>query len=89
MTATTVSSNMTWKLFRKAMALATEIGLTNDERHELAQIIPTTDADFDASWKSLNEDQLQELVAMLCGYIYIRYLGLMRPPGGNDDDLMN
>ena len=66
--------------FKRAMTLAKEIGLTNEERHELAQMIPTTDLDFDGSWKQLNQTQLDELISMLSGYTYIRYLALMRPP---------
>ena len=66
--------------FKRAMIVAREIGLTKDERHELAQLIPTTDRDFDGSWKRLTEDELEELISLMEGYIYIRYLALMRPP---------
>jgi hypothetical protein len=75
-------------LFKRAMTVAKEIGLTTDERHELAQMIPTTDRDFDGSWRRLDESQMKELISMLEGYIYIRYLALIRPPALCNPGLM-
>ena len=66
--------------FKRAMTIAKEIGLTNDQRHQLAQMIPTTDQYFDGSWKQLDEAQLSDLIWMLDGFIYIRHLASLRPP---------
>ena len=60
--------------FLKAMALKTEIGLSDDERYSLAQMIPGVDKDSGGSWKALNPKQLSILINMLEGYGFISAL---------------
>jgi hypothetical protein len=60
--------------FLKAMALKSEIGLSDDERHSLAQMIPGVDKDDGGSWKELNPKQLSILINMLEGYLLISEL---------------
>lgn len=66
--------------FLKAMALKSQIGLTDDERHSLAQMLPGVDKDSGGSWKELNPKQLHDLICMLDGYLLIRELISQRPP---------
>jgi hypothetical protein len=75
--------------FLKAMALKTAIGLSDEERHSLAQMIPGVDKDQGGSWKDLNPRQLSILINMLEGYVLIAALINQRPvqvytaaPGG-------
>lgn len=63
------------RMFRLAMALKDEIGLTEDdmgltdeERYELADTIPGVQ---DPSWKKLNYDQLHTLLNYMEGFKYI------------------
>lgn len=60
--------------FHKAMALKEQLGLTDDERHELAQLLPGVDKDDGGSWKNLPPKQLHELITMMEGYAFISYL---------------
>lgn len=62
--------------YRKAMVLKEELGLTDDERHELAQLLPGVDKDDGGSWKDLNPKQLHDLITMMEGFIYISYMRL-------------
>lgn len=61
-------------MFLRAMAFADDIGLDDDKRHALAQMIPGVDKDGDGSWKNLNGKQLHDLNCMLDGFIWITYL---------------
>lgn len=60
--------------FLKAMALKDAIGLTDDERHELAQMVMGVDKDDGGSWKELNPKQLHDLITMMEGYAYLTHL---------------
>ena len=60
--------------FKKAMALKEDLGLTKEERHELAQLLPGVDKDDGGSWKDLNPKQLHDLITMMEGYVYITHL---------------
>lgn len=64
--------------YRKAMVLKEELGLTNDERYELALMLPKVDKDDGGSWKELDEDQLHDLITMMEGYIWISYMLMQR-----------
>ena len=72
--ATDVRSNR----YRKAMVLKEELGMTNEERHELALMLPRVDKDDGGSWKELDEDQLHDLITMMEGYIWISYMMMQR-----------
>jgi len=65
--------------YKRAMVLKEEIGLTNEERYDLARLIPGVDKDDGGSWKDLNEKQLHDLITMLEGFIFISYLKSQRP----------
>jgi hypothetical protein len=60
----------------KAFALAKEIGLTRDERIELAEIILWRDCE---SWKHLSDPQIKRLLDAMEGYITITALLALRP----------
>jgi len=64
--------------YRKAMVLKEELGLTTEERHELALMLPRVDKDDGGSWKELDGDQLHDLITMMEGYIWISYLMMQR-----------
>jgi hypothetical protein len=57
--------------YRKAMALKDELGLTDDERYSLAQLLVGVDKDDGGSWKALSDTQLHDLLTMMEGYIFI------------------
>lgn len=59
------------KMFRLAMALKDEIGLTDEERHELALMIPGVQ---DGSWKNLDTREMHILLNYLEGFQHILYL---------------
>ena len=60
--------------FKKAMALKEELGLTKEERHELAQLLPGVDKDDGGSWKDLNPKQLHDLITMMEGFVYLTHI---------------
>jgi len=60
------------------MALKEQIGLTTEERHELALMLPRVDKDDGGSWKELDNDQLHDLITMMEGYVWITYLMTQR-----------
>ncbi|NDB65618.1 MAG: hypothetical protein EB168_08130 [Euryarchaeota archaeon] len=60
------------------MVLKEELGMTNEERHELALMLPRVDKDDGGSWKELDEDQLHDLITMMEGYIWISYMMMQR-----------
>ena len=72
--------------YAKAMKIKEELKLTTEERHELAKLLPGVTDDHSGSWKDLSEDQLHELLTMMEGYLYIRWLYLLRTgyPNGVD-----
>jgi hypothetical protein len=55
---------------KKAMTLAKEIGLTDEERYEFARWLPTVDKDTGGSWKELDEVELHDLLTMMEGFVY-------------------
>ena len=61
-------------MFRRAMAMADEIGLNDDKRHSLALMIPGVDKDGAGSWKELDAKQLHDLNCMLDGWVWITHL---------------
>ena len=61
---------------RKAYMIAKEIGLTDEERHELATIILRRDI---TSWKQLSDAQMTRLLDAMEGYEKINHLKEMRP----------
>lgn len=64
--------------YRKAMALKEQLGLTAEERYELARMLPRVDKDDGGSWKELDQDQLHDLITMMEGYIWITYMMMQR-----------
>jgi len=67
------------KRFKKAMILAKELQLSDEDRYDLARVVPTVDQNGDGSWKDLTQTQLDYLLNMLEGYIFITY---MKSQGG-------
>jgi hypothetical protein len=63
--------------WRKAMKLKEHIGLTDEERYELAQMLPGVDKDDGGSWKELDERQLHDLITMMEGFVLISHLKSM------------
>jgi hypothetical protein len=66
------------RMIRKAYALADEIGLTRDDRIELAKALLWRDIE---SWKWLDDDQARRLLDALEGYEKITWLLNQRAPG--------
>jgi len=68
-------------LQRKAFAIATDLGLTADERRELAHMLPGTEQNTSGrrSWVTLDQDDLAHLVTWLDGARLVRDLLSMRP----------
>lgn len=64
--------------YRKAMVLKEELGLSDEERYELALMLPRVDKDDGGSWKELDSDQLHDLITMMEGYIWITYMMMQR-----------
>lgn len=52
-------------------ALADEIGMTSEERHELAEFVFGVDG---GSWVELDSKQLHDLATMLEGVIFVTFL---------------
>lgn len=59
---------------RKAFSLATDLHLTKSQRYDLAQMLVGVDKDDGGSWKDLNPKQLHDLITMMEGYIYIKFM---------------
>lgn len=55
----------------KAFALADHVGLTKDERHELASMIGFSES---GSWKELDLKQLHDIMMMLEGFAFINFI---------------
>ena len=62
---------------RKLMASAKEVGLTREERIELAQYILRRDI---TTWKTLDDDQVLRLLDAFEGFHLIVELLAQRPP---------
>jgi len=61
------------KRFKKAMAYAkhSSLRLTPQERYELAKMVPGVDSNGTGSWKALTREQLDSLLNMLEGWVYV------------------
>lgn len=64
--------------FKKAMAMAKELGLDRDARMELAEYLLRRDI---ASWTDLEEHQLDRILDAFDGHHYINQLILMSGSG--------
>lgn len=73
------------KQFKLAMELKDELGLTDEERHELALMIPGVDKDGNGSWKNLTNEQMHTLLNYLEGALYVAHLRMQRGDNGNYD----
>lgn len=62
---------------RRAYAKANEVGLTREERHELAEMLLKHDV---TTWKGLDDPQLAAIVTALDGYHYVSTLLAQRAP---------
>lgn len=62
---------------RLAFVLASEAGLTRDDRLDLAEVLLRRDV---GSWKELDVDDLARLLDALKGYQFIAHLSRTRPP---------
>ena len=61
---------------RKLFVYADEIGLTRDERIELAEIILRRDL---TTWKGLDDEQVTRLLDAMEGFLLITYQLSLRP----------
>lgn len=59
---------------KKAMTMAKEMGLTDEERYELCRMLPGVDPDTGGSWKDLSEEQLHDLLCYLEGFLFIHMI---------------
>jgi len=67
------------KRLKKAMQLSKhDVVLSQEERYSLAQMIPGIDKDDGGSWAELTAHQLDALIWMLEGYIWITYMKSIR-----------
>lgn len=65
---------------KRAHVLAQELGLTQEERYELAKMVIGVDPD-NPSWKELDDRQFSDLVSMLEGFIFISKIMMDRGYG--------
>ena len=79
----TVSRGKWVRQYHKAMALKEHLQLDDDERYELAMLLPSVEDDFDGSWRSLDSDQLHDLITMMEGYVFINFLYSQDFPQGD------
>lgn len=57
--------------FLRAMSVAKELGLSQEDRYAYAEMCPSFDRDkMTGSWKELESEQLTELILMLEGFVY-------------------
>jgi hypothetical protein len=73
-----ISSDTRTNRYRKAMVLKEQLGLTDEERYSLAQMLPRVDREDGGSWKELDSDQLHDLITMMEGYIWIAHMLMER-----------
>lgn len=74
------------KKFRRAWAMAEELGMTDKERYSLAQMLPGVDKDSGGSWKPLNDKQLHDLLTMMDGYVWLTHLFSQRLDTDHDEE---
>jgi hypothetical protein len=76
------------KRLEKAMhyAKGSPLHLDREERLELACMVPGASNELE-SWKELTQPQLDSLINMLEGFIYISYMLSQRMDDGTPDDL--
>lgn len=71
-------------LMRRARALAAELGLTDEERQELAMMLPgQMHASEPVSWARLTDEDLSVMVHWLLGATRVYELLRLRPPDFN------
>lgn len=56
---------------KRAWAVATELGFTDEERYELARMVIGVDPDGSGSWTELDDRQFSDLCTMLEGYVFV------------------
>jgi len=59
---------------KRAHAWARSLGLTDEERYELARVLPTIEEHHNGSWKNLDEQQYHDLLTMMEGYVFLTHL---------------
>ena len=63
--------------FYRAMAVAKELGMSQEDRYAMAEMCPSFDRDrMTGSWKELESEQLTELILMLEGFMLMMHLML-------------
>jgi hypothetical protein len=61
-------------LAKKAYTIAKQIGLTDEDRRDLALMVPGVDPDTGGSWKALSDYEFARIVDMLEGYLLVAHL---------------
>lgn len=56
---------------KRAHVYAMELGMSDQQRYELALMIPGVDPDDGGSWKNLTPEQEHDLLTMIEGGIYL------------------
>lgn len=56
---------------KRAHVYAMELGMSDEQRYELARMLPGVDPDGDGSWKNLTPEQEHDLLTMIEGYIFM------------------
>jgi hypothetical protein len=56
----------------KAFVLAREVGLTRDDRIELARVV--TGRDEIGSWSHLSESEVEKVLDSLAGFVFVSWL---------------
>jgi hypothetical protein len=59
---------------KRAHAWARSLGFTDEERHELARMLPTIEEHHDGSWKLLTEEQFHDMLTMFEGFVWITHM---------------
>ena len=59
---------------KRAHVYAMELGLTDEQRYDIARMLPGVDPDGDGSWKNLTPEQEHDLLTMFEGFIWITHL---------------
>lgn len=63
--------------------LANHIGLSDDDRHALTEVVLRTD---EPSWATLTDEQVCRMLDTLEGFILVDYLRTMGAANGGDKD---